>query len=239
MNGWRRSVKINPNNFLETFFYKNVEMYKTKRGFLDAYVFFELMKFNNISNYMEIGCYKGALFSMVAETFPDSKKTLIDINFSKIKHTLPNEMFKNTAFIETMSEKVDFSGFDIFDLIVIDGNHVQPTPTIDVSNCLKKSSHDTVIFLDDYQWEGMEVTRSLLKVSGYKSWIKNDSGEFFSKKDLQPFVNHLLYKTPLTDFARINRKPYADDTEWAISTPKCVYDNVSQIENYINAYQSK
>ena len=82
----------------------------------------------------------------------------------------------------------------------------------------------------------MEVTRSLLKESGYKSWIKNDSAEFFARKDLQPFVNHLIYKTPLTEFARINRKPYTDDTEWSISTPQCVYDNISQIENYLNAY---
>jgi len=232
-------MRINPNNFLETFFYKNVEMYRPTRGFLDAYVFFELLKFEKISNYLEIGCHKGALSSLVAEILPDTKKTIIDTNMSLIKETLPNTMFQHTTLIESRSEKVDFSNLDNFDLIVIDGDHEQPTPTIDVQNCLKKSSSNSVIFLDDYLWKGMEVTRSLLKESGFTSWIKNDAGEFFAIKDLQPFVNHLIYKTPLNDFARINQTEYTNDTKWSISTPQCVYDNIGQIENYINAYQPK
>lgn len=230
---------ICPNSFLETFFYKNVEMFKPTRGFLDAYVFFELVKFERFSNYLEIGCYNGALSSLIAETQPDTKKTIIDINMIPIKETLPDTMFQHTTLIESRSEEVDFTNFDKFDLIVIDGDHEQPAPTVDLQNCLKKASRNCVIFLDDYKWNGMEVTRSLLKNSEYKSWMKIDQGEFFSTKDLQPFVTHLIYKTHLTDFARINPTSYTNDTEWSISTPLCVYENIAQIEKYINAYQLK
>jgi hypothetical protein len=219
-------------NFLNSFFYKNYEIFKKTRTFLDGYVLYEYLNFNNkIENFLEIGVHKGALCSIVAEE--NINCTAIDPNLKLFKEIIPQNILQNINIFETKADDVDWSILPKFDLISIDGEHNQPCPTNDVKNCLPKTKKNTVILLDDYQWKDMHITRKLLIKHGLTPFLKLDQGEWWSKQDLMPFIKYLLQKNEITNFSRIFQGSIDDDCKWGISSPLAIYENISIIEKYI------
>lgn len=221
-------------NFLDSFFYKNYKTFKETRGFLDGYVLHEYLKFNkDIKSSLEIGVYKGAIFSLVAETTANVNCILIDPDMNNVKQSIPHDMFKNTICIESKSDDINWNDLPQFDLIIIDGDHVQPHPTNDIKNCLSKTKNNTIILLDDYVEDEMYISRNFLKKNGWTPWLKLDQMEWWSKQELMSFIHYILKKNEIQNFSRIYQGGIDDDCKWRISSPQAIYENVSIIEKYI------
>jgi len=221
-------------NFLKTFYYKNYSVFKETRTFLDAYIIYKYLNFEpNIKNYLEIGCFKGSILSLVVEGGNTQQNILIDPVMSRIKKTLPKDMFANTTLIENKSDNVNWNTFPKFDLINVDGTLIQPAPSNDMKNCLKIAHENSLILLNQWWREGMNKSRKILKTNGWTPWLKLDQCEWYSKKTLMPFINDLINTGEITNFARIYKGSEDDDCLWRISAPQALYDNVRLIENYI------
>jgi hypothetical protein len=177
--------------------------------------------------------YSSPIFSLIAETIEHINCILIDPDMTNFKETIPQNMLKNINCIEHKSDDVNWDSLPLFDLISIDGNHIQPHPTNDVRNCLSKTKNNTIILLDDYDHEEMYITRNLLKQNKWISWLKLDQMEWWSKQDLMPFIHYILKKKEIQNFSRIYQGSVDDDCKWRISAPQAIYENVSIIEKYI------
>ena len=171
---------------------------------------------------------------MILDVNPNVNLTLIDKNLSKFKENiLPKKnIINNIELIESNSQAVNWNKLSFFDLISVDGDHTQPVPSIDIVNSINKSNKNTVIWLDDYKWKGMEDTRKILINKGWQSWIQADQGEWWARHSLQPFINFLLESTNILYFSRMWQAQPNDNFKWSISSPQCVYDNFKVVQKY-------
>ena len=223
-------------NFSETFYFRNYNIFKDTRTVLDAYLMFFYLKWNskNIKNFLEIGVNKGAIPSLILDVNPNVNLTLIDVDLSNFKKNIipKKNIINNIELIESNSQAVNWNKFGFFDLISVDGDHHQPEASIDIVNSISKSNKNTVIWLDDYRWKGMEDTRKILINKGWQSWIQADQGEWWARHSLQPFINFLIADTNLLYFSRIWQAQPNDNFKWSISSPQCVYDNFQMVQKY-------
>jgi len=224
--------------FSETFYFRNYNIFKDTRTVLDAYLMFFYLKWNrkNIKNFLEIGVNQGAIPSLILDVNPNINLTLIDIDLSELNNYIISKknIVNKIELIESNSQAVDWNKLSFFDLISVDGDHTQPGPSIDIVNSINKSNDNTVIWLDDYRWKGMEDTRKILINKGWQSWIQADQGEWWTRHShsLQPFINFLLASTNILNFSRIWQAQPNDSFKWSISSPQCVYDNFRVVQKY-------
>ena len=222
-------------NFIDSFYFQNYNIFKITRPILDGYLIHRFLKWNvNIQNYLEIGIYKGASFSIIAETNNKINCFLIEPTMNDFKNIIPKNLTKNTTCFEQKSIDVNWNSLPNFDLILWDGDPNPPTPLDDIVKCVSKSNDNTVLCLSWIWYPGMDIVKNFLKKEGWTQWLKSDSIQLWSKKSLQPFINHLIYeKNELFNFSKIHKGNNDDDYKWLLSSPQCVYDNVQITEKYI------
>ena len=221
-------------NFVDSFYFQNYNIFKTTRPILDGYLIHRFLKWNvNIQNYLEIGISKGASFSIIAETNNKIKCFLIDPTMNDFKNIIPKNLTKNTICFEQKMIDVNWNSLPNFDLIMLD-YPIWDNPLDDIVKCVSKSNDNTVLCLRRATYPGMDIVRNFLKKEGWTQWLKLDHIQLWSKKSLQPFIDHLIYeKNGLFNFSRIHKGNNDDDYKWVISAPQCVYDNVQITEKYI------
>ena len=222
-------------NFIDSFYFQNYNIFKKTRSILDGYLIHRFLKWNvDIENYLEIGIFKGATFSIIAETNNKIKCFLVDDNMKNFKDTIPKNLTKNTTCFEKKSIDMNWNSLPNFDFIMWDGSPIPPTPLDDIVKCVSRSNNNTVLGLGWVNYPGMDIVKNFLKKEGWTQWIKLDSCQLWSKKSLQPFIDHLIYeKNGLFNFSRIHKGNNDEDYKWLISAPQCVYDNVQITEKYI------
>ena len=121
-----------------------------------------------VKNILEIGTYDGKFTKYLSKTYSNSKVVSIDLHQNentfrdtydrkdeeKFKKFL-EERFKNLneeniSFIEMNSTKLNqYFKQTKFNLIWIDGDHLNPQVTIDIINCLNLIDNESIICVDD------------------------------------------------------------------------------------------
>jgi len=112
----------------------------------------------NIKNVLEIGFNLGSTAAAFLSTRNDTNVISIDIGFHEyikdakkiIDNFFPNRHTLLVGDSKILMRKIEqlYPKFKA-DLIFIDGDHIEPTPIIDLRNALYLSDNDTTIILDD------------------------------------------------------------------------------------------
>jgi predicted O-methyltransferase YrrM len=112
----------------------------------------------NIKNVLEIGFNLGSTAAAFLSARNDTNVISIDIGFHEyikdakkiIDNFFPNRHTLLVGDSKILMRKIEqlYPKFKA-DLIFIDGDHIEPTPIIDLRNALYLSDNDTTIILDD------------------------------------------------------------------------------------------
>jgi len=150
---------------------------------------------DNVKNILEIGTFKGEFTNYLAELYPSSKISTIDLKKEdeQFKNTYNRNSFKNLSEyikirdLNLKKENINFIEMDSFNLIEcfqdikfdaiwIDGDHIDPQVTIDIFSAYKLLSKNGILVCDD-----------VVKDSFKTEYVNNDSYNtlnFFEKKKL-------------------------------------------------------
>jgi predicted O-methyltransferase YrrM len=170
----------------------------------------------NIDKILEIGTYDGGFTSFLSKIYPDAEIITIDlddeshaftssygreeekklIKFLEIrKNNLDN---KNIKFIQMSSLELENNfKYESFDLIWIDGDHLNPQVTIDIFQCLKLIKKNGFICVDDILKDD-----AILKKGVKKKYISCDSFktlEYFNNLEYLK-TNYLLKRVTKRNF---------------------------------------
>jgi len=221
--------------FSKSFYLNNYDIFKDCRTLLDAVILTKYLKWNTqCKTFLEIGVEKGASFSIVFGARPDVICYLIDPDFSKFKKNIPEHFIKNAIFFQTKSNEMNWEEIPIIDFVLLDGDPKFPTPVNDAKAFLNKVNDNSIIALSWVHHPDTHHTRKYLKDNGWTRWIKLDNSEWWAKKDLQPFIDHVIHNDAgLLKYSRIIKANSDNDFKWEITAPQFVYDNVELVKKYI------
>lgn len=222
-------------NFCNGFFFKNYNNFKSTRSILDAVVLTDYLTWNkNLKNFFEIGVYKGANFSIVRDARNDINCILNDVNFEPFYKNIPAYMRTDCICLEMPSIDIDYTKINSMDFVSWDGDPIQPTPVHDLENIIKYANHHTIISLSYREHPHTMISRNFLASKGWTLWLEMDNSEWWTKTDLQPFINHLLdNKQGILNFGVIIKGSTDDTYKWKLTSPQFVYDNVQLLNQYI------
>lgn len=181
------------------------------------YHLFSGIKKNKVNKILEIGTYKGEFTNFLSNTFPDANITTIDLpkndaifinNYNrhskdeiknyekKLKENLKN--LKNVNYIE-MNSIFLLNNFDkcSFDLIWIDGDHLNPQVTFDIFSALFLLKNEGYIFCDD------------IVFSNYSSKYSNKSSfETLKYLEKKKIINNEFILKRISKINAIKEKKY-------------------------------
>ena len=120
----------------------------------------------NIGKILEIGTYNGAFTSFLSTTFPNSEIVTIDIAEKEIPYNSKNVLSdKKKFFFDTRRKNINKKNItykslnslylnqefqkNSFDLIWIDGDHLNPQVSLDIYQCINLSKEGSIICVDD------------------------------------------------------------------------------------------
>ena len=158
----------------------------------------------NIDKILEIGTFNGEFTNFLSEIFPDAEVISIDLDDESHAFTLSygrEEEKKLIKFLEIRKNNLDnknikfiqMSSLELennfknesFDLIWIDGDHLNPQVTIDIFQCLKLIKKNGMICVDDVIKDD-----EILKENVNKEYLSSESF-----KTLEYFNNLEYLKT--------------------------------------------
>ena len=160
---------------------------------------------NKNINILEIGTFNGQFTNFISEIYEDAQITTIDLNASNkqfinsyfreekkkldefLKFRTKNLLRKNINFIELNSIHIKKYFYEKkFDLIWIDGDHLNPQVTIDIINSLDLLNKDGIICTDDV----------IMDIKFKKNKFVSNEGFFTLKKleDNEILKNYYLIK---------------------------------------------
>lgn len=162
-------------------------------------------KFENenikIEQILEIGTFNGLFTNFLSEIFPDSMIISIDLNENDNSFTTSydrEDSKKLINFLEVRKQNLDKKNIEFipmtsldllkkfkkesFDLIWIDGDHLNPQVTIDIFQCLHLVKKNGVICVDD-----VVKDNKILKNNVNQGYISEDSFKMIE------YLNNLNY----------------------------------------------
>ena len=146
-------------------------------------------KNHSIKNILEIGTFEGKTASILAELFPDSKITTIDLpdkdpNFVNTYSRSKNyeifirdrnnliSSFKNINFIQLNSLKLSLIkqiNLPKQDLIWVDGSHGYPVVASDITNAIGLMHKNSILMCDDI-WKQIKSNDSIYNsIAGFET----------------------------------------------------------------------
>ncbi len=151
-----------------------------------------------IDKILEIGTLNGEFTNFLSEIFPDTKIISIDLNENDQPFTSTynrDDPKKLSNFLEVRKKNLDkknitfikMSSLELgnnfknksFDLIWIDGDHLNPQVTIDIFQCLKLIKRNGIICVDDVIKDGNHIDNKK-----YTSSESFKTLEYFNKLNL-------------------------------------------------------
>lgn len=130
---------------------------------------YNLVKYFNSQNILELGTSVGMSTSFLAQANPKSNFTSIEGVLEKVKvaKNIAEELHQNTKFVVGMFddqlEKI-LEEYSRLDFVYIDGNHTKKSTLNYFYSCLGKIHSDTVFVFDDIHWsKGMEEAWNEIK----------------------------------------------------------------------------
>lgn len=167
----------------------------------------------NFKKILEIGTFKGEFTFFLAELFPNSNITSIDLSHEddrfKDSYYRRNKLdaFLTSRSKNLQNENIEFIVMDSynlieefweknrFDLIWIDGDHLNPQVTIDIISSLKLLSTDGIIMIDD-----------VMKTSHKDNYVSNESYKFLMDLKRSGIVDFQLIIKRITNFNFYQKK---------------------------------
>ena len=203
------------NLFRHSYFWKNYPLFCHTRSLLSAYLMWSYLQWRTCDRYLEIGVAAGASAGLVLE-HSHARMWLVDPQDHFRAH-LGDPLPPRVLYQQVESDRMRLDTGLRFDLIMIDGAHLQPWPTRDVLSVLPHCHEHTLLWLDDYdpdRWPGMEHTRGLLEERRWRPWLRDDQTEWWCPAppalphrpmDLPPVVDRMLADPFITQFATCHR----------------------------------
>ena len=196
--------------FSNTTFWKKYESFIAVSGnsrmrcATDAVLLYDFFLNFKFKNYLEIGIHQGLTSGLVYECNPGISITGIDI---KPQLELFGSLYPNCERKDYLhnSKTFDFTQFDKFDLILIDGNHTSEFVLSDIKNCVPILEDDGVIILDDWKLKDVFENRESLYKLGLQPFLRLQQCELWHKKnkDKSEYLDG-LFSSSLANFLTID-----------------------------------
>lgn len=175
----------------------------TMRCASDSVVLWEFFQHFKFKNFLEIGIYEGATSGLIWEA-NDKKISITGIDIHPIRSNTFSNLYpaaKRNDYISD-SSVFDFANLNVFDLILIDGNHDEDFVKKDIVNTLSKITKDGVIILDDKDLEGVKKNRFILENSDYVPFLELEQCELWHHKsnNRSEFLDYLCLESNLRTF---------------------------------------
>lgn len=194
--------------FRDSLFWKNYKQFdkivneSSMRSTIDAIIYWRLFEKYKFSNILEIGVYQGLTTGLMLEASSTVKK------YTGIDPTLRLDLFENiwknfldvTTFYEQTSQTFVFT--EMYDFILIDGDHSYKTVLIDLLNTQKHLSPNGVLAIDDYARPEVAAAISSFKSqTNLVPFLQAEQTEFWHHPsvDRTDFLDN-LFSDPINNF---------------------------------------
>jgi predicted O-methyltransferase YrrM len=195
--------------FRDTRFWKNygeynrIVMNSSMRSTVDALIYWRLLNYFKFNKFLEIGIYQGLTTGLVFESNPSAHVTAIDPTdrLALFYKNYPDYQSQFT-FIKQPSQQVGL-GDNLYDFILIDGDHSYESVLDDILKCLPNLNHSGVLAIDDYKLPG--VAKAIEYLYNLKTdWVpflRSEQTEFWHHRSCnrESFLDS-LFTDPISKF---------------------------------------
>ena len=212
--------------FTKSYYYNNTDALTDKGppiNIVDAWLIWQYLSWRGpIKNYLEIGVWTGAVYSLVAEQQPECNIDLVCPRIYRVEPTMKKLQHKYTRTYAKKSADVDWVNIDrSYDIFY--AYHPMELTTEIIEPALPRTSENTLLWLDKHPDTQLAKVHSMLRERQWKQWLVTDQLEWWTHKSktIQPFINYLLHESNIGWFAYLKQ----EQSVWKLSAPQCVYDN--------------
>jgi hypothetical protein len=173
--------------FQDTRFWKNYHDYdrivlqSSMRSTVDAIIYWRLLNYFKFNKFLEIGIYQGLTTGLFFEANPDATVIAIDpVNHLELFYKNYPEYQTQFTFINELSQSVDL-GNNMYDFILIDGDHSYEPAVSDILNCLPRLNTTGILAIDDYKMPGVaSAIQDLYNLkTDWVPFLKSEQTEFW------------------------------------------------------------
>jgi len=195
--------------FQDTHFWKNYSEYdrvvlqSSMRSTVDAIIYWRLLNNFKFNKFLEIGIYQGLTTGLFFEANPDANITAIDtVNHLELFYKNYSDYQRQFTFINEPSQQVDL-GNDMYDFILIDGDHAYKSALDDILKCLPRLNTNGILAIDDYKMPGVAFAiQDLYNLkTDWVPFLKSEQTEFWHHRscDRNNFLDS-LFTDPISKF---------------------------------------